>query len=196
MKISNVLPIALSTLLTASLAAPLALRYPSPAETEKRADTFLTLKGRPASFDQVIHHNLDFGSGEPLLIKKDTVPTAENKRAFGALTSPGEGRSSSSLDSAIHETLDFGGTTNPLMGSSGPSLTLFKRAMNAVKRASGALTSSGDSLSGSSFSSAIHEDLDFGGVTDPLLGNTGPSLTLFKKAVGNAAEKVATAFKA
>lgn len=196
MKISQVLPIALSTLLTASLAAPLALRYPSPAETEKRADTFLTPKGRTASFDQAIHNTLDFGSGEPLLVKKDAAPTAQAKRAFGSLTSPGEGLSTSSFSTAIHDTLNFGGKTDPVLGSSGPSLTLFKRAVNAVKRATGALTSVEEGLSSSSFSSAIHEDLNFGGVTDPVLGDDGPSMTLFKKAVGNAADKVATTFNA
>ena len=195
MKISPVLPIALSSLLTASLAAPLALRYPSPAEAEKRADTFF--KNRTPNLDQVIHETLDFGSGDPLLVKKDAATTSEQKRATGSLTTPGEGSSTESFNSAIHDTLDFGGTTDPLLGEAGPVLTLVKKdARDTVeKRATGSLTT-GSGESSSSLSSAIHEDLDFGGPADPIFGGSTGSLTLFKKTLTDAAEKVARAFHA
>ena len=183
MKISPVLPVALSALLTTSLAAPLALRYPSPAEAEKRADTFLRPKGTTPSFDEAIHNTLNFGSGEPLLVKKDATPAIVEKRARGQLTSAGEG--ASDFSTAMNEDIDFGGTTDPLLGSSGPTLTLFKKAVNAVKRATGTLPADDSS---NSFSTAMNEDIEFGGTTDPLLGDSEPSLTLFKKA--------ATVFKA
>ena len=190
MKISPVLPVALSALLTTSLAAPLALRYPSPIEAEKRADTFLQPKGNTPSFDEAIHNTLNFGTGEPLLLKKDATPIVE-KRARGALTSAGDG--ASDFSTAMNEDLDFGGTTDPLLGSSEPTLTLFKKAVNAVKRATGTLATGESS---DSFSTAMNEDIEFGGTTDPLLGSSEPTLTLFKKAVEGAKEKVATVFNA
>ena len=191
MKISPVLPVALAALLTTSLAAPLALRYPSPAEAEKRADTFLRPKGTTESFDQAIHNTLDFGTGEPLLVKKDATPAIAEKRATGSLTSAGDGVSD--FSTAMNEDLDFGGTTDPLLGSSEPTLTLFKKAINAVKRATGSLPVEHAS---NPFSTAMNEDIDFGGTTDPLMGSSEPTLTLFKKAAGNVKEKVATVFNA
>ncbi|KAL8793173.1 MAG: hypothetical protein Q9195_004203 [Heterodermia aff. obscurata] len=191
MKISPVLPVALSALLTTTLAAPLALRYPSPADAEKRADTFLRPKTTSQSFDEAIHDTLNFGTGEPLLLKKDATPAAVEKRAKGSLTSDGEG--TSDFSTAMNEDLDFGGTVDPLLGNSGPSLTLFKKAVNAIKRATGSLPASESS---NSFSTAMNEDIEFGGTTDPLLGGSEPTLTLFRKAVEGAKEKVATVFNA
>ena len=191
MKISPILPVALSTLLVTSLAAPLALRYPSPAEAEKRADTFLRAKGTTPSFDEAIHNTLNFGTGEPLLLKKDAAPALTEKRANGALTTDGEGVSD--FSTAMNEDIEFGGTPDPLLGSSGPTLTLFKKAINAVKRATGALPTD---ESADSFSTAMNEDLDFGSAPDPLMGSSEPTLTLFKKAVEGAKEKVATVFNA
>lgn len=194
MKISPILPIALSTLITISLAAPLALRYPSPVEAEKRADTFLRPKGTSQSFDEAIHDTLNFGTGEPLLIKKDAAraaPVVAEKRATGALTTGSEG--ASDFSTAMNEDIEFGSAPNPLFGSSGPTLTLFKKAINAVKRATGALPTG---TSSNSFSTAMNEDIEFGGTTDPLLGSPEPTLTLFKKAVEGAKEKVATVFNA
>ena len=191
MKISPILPVALSTLITISLAAPLALRYPSPVDAEKRADTFLRPKGTTQSFDEAIHNTLNFGTGEPLLIKKDAAPAVAEKRATGALPTSSEG--ASDFSTAMNEDLEFGSPPNPLFGSSGPTLTLFKKAVNAVKRATGALPTGESS---ESFSTAMNEDIEFGGTTDPLLSSSEPTLTLFKKAVEGAKEKVATAFNA
>ena len=191
MKISPVLPVALSALLTMSLAAPLALRYPSPAEAEKRADTFLRPKTTSQSFDEAIHNTLNFGSGEPLLVKKDATPAVFEKRAKGTLTASGEG--ASDFSTAMNRDIEFGGTTDPLLGTSGASLTLFKKAVNAIKRATGTF-STGESSN--SFSTAMNEDIEFGGTTDPLLGGSEPALTLFKKTLEGAKEKVATVFNA
>ena len=191
MKLSPILPVALSALLTTSLAAPLALRYPSPVEAEKRADTFLQPKGTTQSFDEAIHNTLNFGTGEPLLVKKDATPVIVDKRANGALTSAGDG--ASDFSTAMNEDLDFGGTTDPLLGSSEPTLTLFRKAVNAVKRATGTLATGESS---NSFSTAMSENIEFGGTIDPLLGSSEPTVTLFKKAVEGAKEKVATVFNA
>ena len=167
MKISPVLPIAFSSLLAASLAAPLRLRYPTPAEAEKRADTFLRPKAQ--SFDELIHEKLDFGSGEPLLVRDNKVEKRAGAETLDQLEDSGSDSSTGNiyssggshqtlaphgnLDSAIHATLDFGGTSDPL---------LFKKDAEAApveKRAE----------SSRSFDDVIHEYLDFGGSTNPLL---------------------------
>ena len=167
MKISPVLPIAFSSLLAASLAAPLRLRYPTSAEAEKRADTFLRPKAQ--SFDELIHEKLDFGSGEPLLVRNNKVEKRAEAENLDQAQDTGSDSSTSSiyssggshqtlaphgnLDSAIHATLDFGGTSDPL---------LFKKDAEAApveKRAE----------SSRSFDDLIHEYLDFDGSTNPLL---------------------------
>ena len=165
MKISPVLPIAFSSLLTASLAAPLRLRYPTPAEAEKRADTFLRPKAQ--SFDQLIHDKLDFGSGEPLLVRDNEI----EKRAETLGQTDGSGSDSSTgtiyssggshqtlaphgnLDSAIHATLDFGGSGDPLLFKKDAETAPVEKRAEATR----------------SFDDVIHEYLDFGGSSNPLL---------------------------
>lgn len=192
MKISPVLPIAFSSLLAASLAAPLRLRYPTPADVEKRADTFLRPKAQ--SFDELIHEKLDFGSGDPLFVRDteiekragaetlDQTEDSGSDRSTGTIYSSGGSHQTlaphGNLDSAIHATLDFGSTSDPLGGSSDP--LLFKKDVESApveKRAE----------SPRSFDDFIHENLDFGGAKDPLL---------FKKNAASAGEKRAVSLPA
>ena len=198
MKISPVLPVALSSFLAVSLATPLRLRYPTPAEAEKRADTFLRPKAQ--SLDEVIHEKLDFGSGEPLLVRRaevekraETLDQTEKTESTGAFYSSGGSHQTlaphGNLDSAIHATLDFSGSGDPL---------LFKKDAGAAaeEKRDVSLPASSSSLDTSkNFDAAIHEALDFSGSSDPLFGTTSV-FARAEKAIEGAAAKIARAFHA
>lgn len=211
MKFSPILPIAFSSLLTASLAAPLSLRYPSPAEAEKRADTILRAKGQ--SFDEAIHDTLDFGSGEPLLVRdtehekrasetlSDTEPkdtaSSSTDSASKSITYSGGGSDQTlaphgNFDSAINALLDFGSSSEPLLVKKDAAAVQEKRALGLPK-------SSSKKFGGKPFDAAIHDVMDFGGAADPLLGGSAsatPLLVRAEKAVEGAVEKIARAFSA
>ena len=169
MKISPVLPIAFSSLLTASLAAPLRLRYPSTAEAEKRADTFLQPKGQ--SLDKLIHEKLDFNSGEALPVRDTelekraivTVGETEDKEtesASGATYSAGGSdqtlKPHGSFDNAINALLDFGGNSKDPV--------LFKKDAQAAPVVEKRAVDDTDS-----WSQKIHNYIDFGGSRNPVL---------------------------